>query len=175
MPENQIPLLVVSSASESRALSHPFGEWGFQNYILVTTFIMNILSFMPAFEVVPVDLRTKQRVTFMVEWDQPQIPCSAREVWQCWVIWYVEGIGPKYLGKAERIICFSHFFSFGNILEQITKSCNQFVLAARDSLNIDSIAENEDCVNMLPEDKSWGIIPFFLRLCSIPSSKDTIL
>lgn len=61
----------------------------FQNYILVTAFIMDVLPFIPPFEVIPVDLRTKQCVTFMVEWDQPQIPCRAREVRQCWVIWYL--------------------------------------------------------------------------------------
>lgn len=41
-----------------------------QNYIPVTAFIMNVCSFIPSFEVIPVGLRTKQCVTFMVELDQ---------------------------------------------------------------------------------------------------------
>jgi len=43
---------------------------------------MNVLSFIQPFEMIPVDLRTKQCMTFKVGWDQPQIPCRAREVWQ---------------------------------------------------------------------------------------------
>lgn len=66
MPENQIPLSVFSSASESRALIQK-QSGAFQNYILVTAFIMDVLPFIPPFEVIPVDLRTKQCVTFMVE------------------------------------------------------------------------------------------------------------
>lgn len=70
MPETQIPLFVFSSLKLSQGTQLHFWRAKqcatLQNEILVTTFNMNVLPFIPPIEVIPVDLGIKQLVTFMV-------------------------------------------------------------------------------------------------------------
>lgn len=84
MPETQIPLFVFSSSKISQGTQLPFWRAKqsatLQNEILVTTFIMNVLPFIPSIEVIPVDLGIKQLVTFMVVRDYPLKLCGTREV-----------------------------------------------------------------------------------------------